>query len=167
MSVVSGEVFVQKDGSVDHVEYEQRPKEFDSPRVHVRFVDDSSIDKCVVQAGNQKPVFTIGTKQIAETVTGIDRSIVEDLRGVNSVNFYRYTNQVTDKFKDFGRLDAESRATCYAEHEAVMQAARQRVEDGNFTVGEAVAIFDAFQAQAATFGQPEESMAVHWSGMMA
>lgn len=167
MSMISGEVFVQKDGVIDHVEYEQHPREFDSPRVHVRFIDDPSVDKCVVQAGSQKPTFFIGTKQLSERVAGVDSEVVDRLRMDTSVDFFRQVNQVAENFRDFAKLDVDSRANCYSEYEAIAQAARQRVNEGNFTVGEAVALFDAFQAQSSTFGQPQESIESHWSGMMA
>lgn len=167
MSVTNGDVFIQKDGFVDRVDYEQYPREFDSPRVSVRFIDDPSVDKCVVQAGADKPVFFVGTKQLSESIVGVDADKVEQLRSTTSVHFYRHVNDVAEKFRAFERLDVEERAACYVEHETAAHAARQRVEDGNFTAGEAVALFDAFQAQAASYGQPQESLATHWSGMMA
>lgn len=149
------------------VEYEQQPTDFDTPRVRVVFSDSSEVDKCIVHAEGQKPVFTLGAKQI-QNRTGRDiEPTVQTLVEVNSVEFYHAARALAESFRGFPEYDPEVRASCFADHEAIMQAARQRVHNGAFTAGEATAVYDVFQAQLWAINQPEQSIQAHWAEMPA
>ena len=149
------------------VEFEQRPTEFDTPRVRVVFSDNSEVDKCIVHVEGQKPIFTLGAKQI-QNRTGRDiEPTVQSLVSVNSVEFYHAARALADSFRSFPEHDPEVRAGYFPDHEAIMQAARQRVSNGTLTAGEATAVYDVFQAQLWATSQPEQSIQAHWAEMPA